>query len=227
MLAGFVGGFGAQAVPETADWMEPDRWPDLDWDRLGHTHGLQKHIFDHRVPPAEAPTFDAWRTATQEHQATVLRHHVEELRRLKYRPAGGFCQFMLADGHPGVTWSVLDHHRVPKEGYVALAEACRPVIVVAERLPAAVRPGDALALDVHVVSDLRTPLEPATVTARAGWRGGGHGWRWSGEVGVDTCVRVGTVRLVVPDAPGGLTLDLDLAAGDVAASNRYTTTILR
>ena len=27
--------FGAQAVPDTADFCEPERWPDLDWDRLG------------------------------------------------------------------------------------------------------------------------------------------------------------------------------------------------
>ena len=36
----FVSEFGAQAVPETAEFMEPERWPDLDWDRLGRTHAL-------------------------------------------------------------------------------------------------------------------------------------------------------------------------------------------
>ena len=33
----FVSEFGAQAVPETADFCEPERWPDLDWERLGRT----------------------------------------------------------------------------------------------------------------------------------------------------------------------------------------------
>jgi hypothetical protein len=35
------------------------------------------------------------------------------------------------------------------------------------------------------------------------------------------------VRFVVPDAPGELVLDLELVAGDVAASARYTATIVR
>jgi beta-mannosidase len=69
------------------------------------------------------------------YQAELIRCHVETLRRLRYRPTR-FAQFCLADGHPDVTWSVLDHARGPKLGYEALCEACRPVIVVADRLPA-------------------------------------------------------------------------------------------
>src|SRR4029453_12917403 len=100
-------------------------------------------------------TFAAWRNATQDYQATVVRRQVEELRRLKYRPAGGFAVSRLADAHPGITTALLDHERRPKAAYAALQAACRPVIVVADRLPAAVTPGEALALDVHVVSDRR------------------------------------------------------------------------
>ena len=56
-LVRWVGEFGAQAVPETADFLEPERWPDLDWERLGRTHALQKRRFDEHVPPAEHATF--------------------------------------------------------------------------------------------------------------------------------------------------------------------------
>ena len=164
---------------------------------------------------------DAWRAATQEHQATVLRHHVEELRRLKYRPAGGFCQFMLADSHPAVSWSVLDHERVPKSGYHALRAACAPVIVVADRPAASYRRGVAVALDVHVVSDLRRPLEGCAVHARLTWTGGSHRWGYAGDVPADAVVRVGTLSFVVPDAPGPLTLDLRLEGGtEVSATYR-------
>src|SRR5690606_7237130 len=103
-----------------------------------------------------------------------IKHHVETLRRLKYRPTGGFAQFFLADALPAVTWSVLDHERRPKLGYAALRDACRPVIVVADRLPARVAPGQALALDVHVVSDLRLPIEAGRGTARLAWSGPGE-----------------------------------------------------
>ncbi|HEX6568125.1 MAG TPA: hypothetical protein VF015_03140, partial [Acidimicrobiales bacterium] len=212
----FVTEFGAQAVPsgDGAAFAEPDRWPDLDWDRLEARHSLQKPVFDRRVPPDGYATFAGWRDATQRYQATLIRRHVEELRRLKYRPAGGFAQFLLADGHPGVTWSVLDHDRRPKLGYEALRAACRPVIVVADRLPATVVAGDTLALDVHVVSDRRTPIDDARVAATLSWPGGEHTWRWGGEVGADGCVRVGTIQAVVPDlgpdATGVLALDLEL-----------------
>ena len=61
----FVGEFGAQAVPEDAAFMEPERWPDLDWERLAEHHALQQAVFDRRLPPAAFATFDEWRRATQ------------------------------------------------------------------------------------------------------------------------------------------------------------------
>lgn len=221
-LGRFVSEFGAQAIPDSDDFLEPARWPDLDWERLGRNHALQKAIFDRRVPAEHHATFDAWRDATQTYQATVIKHHVETLRRLKYRPAGGFCHFCFADGHPAVTWSVLDHERVAKAGYRALAEACQPVIVVADRMAESYRPGDAIALDVHVVSDLRGPIEDAVVRARLGWPGGEHRWSWGGDVGPDSCVRVGTVRALAPDAVGELVLDLALESSVAKVTNTYT-----
>jgi beta-mannosidase len=225
-MARFVSEFGAQAVPRTAGFCEPERWPDLDWERLERTHALQRSILDRYVPEAEHGTFDAWREATQRYQATVVKHHVEHLRRLKYRPTGGFAHFCFADGHPAITWSVLDHERVPKAAHAALAEACRPVIVVADRLPSTLTPGGALALDVHVVSDLRVELTDAVVTARLAWDGGEHRWRWQGTIGADSCVRVATLAALVPDAGGTLALELVLEHPDAGATNRYEARIL-
>ena len=210
-MARFVSEFGAQALPVTDDFVEPSRWPDLDWERLEHHHALQRSMFARNgLDPDGFAAYDDWKTATQEHQANLLKHHIETLRRLKYRPTGGFCQFALTDAHPAVTWSVLGHDREPKPGYLAVTAACRPVIVVCDRPPASVVPGETLALDVHVVSDLRKPIVDATVEARVGWRDGSHTWRWTGDVPADDCVRVGTITLVVPDVPGPLTFDLQM-----------------
>ncbi|MDP9387461.1 MAG: hypothetical protein M3Q48_05895, partial [Actinomycetota bacterium] len=133
-LARFVSEFGAQAVPASDDFLEPERWPDLDWARLRRRHALQLEMFERNgLAPSRFATFEEWRAASQAHQADVVRFTVETLRRLKYRPTGGFCQFSLADGHPGVTWSVLDHERQPKAGWAALVAACAPVVVVADR----------------------------------------------------------------------------------------------
>ncbi len=223
----FVSEFGAQAVPETADFCEPHRWPDLDWARLAHSHALQKPYFDRHVPPSDYPTFEGWRAGTQAYQATVVRRHIETLRRLKYCPTGGFAQFAFADSAPSVTWAVLGHDRRPKAAYLALQAACAPVIVVADRLPASIAPGHALALDVHVVSDRREPVESAEVRAELNWNGGSHRWRWGDDIPADSCVRVGTVQFVVPDVAGRLTLELAVDAGTHSSTNSYEACIAR
>ena len=66
------------------------------------------------MPPAEHATFDEWRDATQRYQALVIDRHIRELRRIKYRPNGGFAQFAFADAAPLVSWSVLDHAAGPE-----------------------------------------------------------------------------------------------------------------
>jgi beta-mannosidase len=225
----FVTEFGAQAVPTNAAFCEQERWPDLDWDRLARTHALQKPIFDRFVPPAEHATFASWQMATQAYQATVVRRQIEALRRIKYRPTGGFAQFCFADGHPAVTWSVLGHDRVPKQAYEALRAACAPVIVVADRLPELLRPGQALTLDVHVVSDLRAGLDGAEVSAELRWASGSRAWRWQGDIPPDACALVGTVDIVVPDDAGPLTLDLHCRHADLTGPvlNDYAATIQR
>ena len=211
----FVTEFGAQAVPDDADFCEPERWPDLDWERLAEHHSLERTVFDRRVPPDDHPTFESWRDATQAYQATLVRYHVETLRRLKYRPTGGFAVCSLGDGHPGVTWSLLDAERRPKAAFAALREVCEPVIVVADRLPAEAGAGDTLSIDVHVVSDLRIPMQDVEVRARLHWTGGERRWRFGGDVDADTCLRIGTLQIVVPDQPGPLTLDLELHGPDL------------
>ena len=158
----------------------------------------------------------------------VVRRQVEALRRIKYAPTGGFAQFCFADGHPAVTWSVLGHDRAPKLGYDALRAACRPVIVVADRLPERrARRATGSDLDVHVVSDLRVGRSSAAeVEARLSWTGGERTWRWSGVVPADA-VRAGRSRSDgrVPDAPGPLSLELCCRFGDEVVENRYDATI--
>ncbi|MGE3833536.1 MAG: hypothetical protein AB7H43_01995 [Acidimicrobiia bacterium] len=114
-----------------------------------------------------------------------------QLRRLKYRPSGGF---LLADRDDAAT-------------------ACAPLAVVADRLPARLAPGAALVLDVHVVNDRRQALTGAVVEARLDWSGGSHAWRWRGDAPADGCSRVGTIQVVVPDAPGPCSLALELTIG--------------
>jgi len=181
-LARFVTEFGAQAVPESAEFMEPERWPKLDWERLFEHHACQKLVFDRLVPPDDFETFDEWRTATQAYQAALVQLQVEDLRRLKYSPTGGFCHFCFADGHPAVTWSVLDHERTAKRGYGALRDACRAVLPMLE-------PRQGL---VHVANERRDTLDDAVIEVTADSRRLG---RFSGDIAADAVTYVGRVDL--------------------------------
>jgi beta-mannosidase len=223
-LARFLSEFGAQAIPVDAAFCDPGRWPDLDWEHLANVHGLQRTFFERVVPTAGHPSFESWAEATRAYQARLLRRHIEELRRLKYHPNGGFALFAWADArdHPCVSWSVLGHDRQAKPAYEAVADACRPVIVVADRLPGQVAEGTALELDVHVVNDLRTTLRDARVTATLSWPGCSTSWTWTGDAPADSVVRVGAVTAVVgaPEGPGEVHLDLVLDHPDAQATNR-------
>lgn len=233
VLARFVGSFGTPAAPLGAEFLDPTRWPDLDWDALGSALGVNRAKFDRRIPPADYKTPDAWALATQAYQATVARYHVESLRRLKYRPTGGFCYALLADCQPAVSRALLDDRRRPKEAFAALRAACAPVVVVADRPAATYPPGAGLDLAVHVVSDLRVPLGEVTATATLTWPGGRRAWGWRGDVPADDCVLVGRVVADLPaDAePGPLQVDLALSwrkrpGGEVATvTNRYASEV--
>jgi beta-mannosidase len=221
----FVSEFGAQSVPDTAEFIDISTWPDLDWDHLRDHYGMQPSVFAERVPPHHFATFDEWRHATQSYQAELIRYHVETLRRLKYRPTGGFCVFTFNDSAPAVSWSLLDHQRAPKLALHALTRACAPVIVVADRPPDIVTAGEELRLDLHVVNDLRQALAPAVVTAVVRWAGGEIRQSFSGDVPPDSCVKVGRVQVEVPDTLGALTIDVSFTAGAVSASNHYATVV--
>lgn len=225
-VARFVTEFGAQAVPQDASFLEPERWPNLDWERAYRNYALQKPFFDEHVPPAEHESFDEWKEATQRYQADLVRHHVHALRLLKYRPTGGFAQFCFADGHPSVTWSVLGHDRVPKLGYEALRAACAPVIVVASRLPGEIQPGEPLLLTVHAVSDQRISFSDMVTTLHLNWSQDGTSkhlqWRWQGDLPADGCIKVGAVDTLVPAADDELAVLVELRDddGELVAEHR-------
>lgn len=212
----FVGAFGAASA--ASDEAEP---------RRGTLVDDQRARLELRIPPRGFDDHRAWCDATQRYQAELLRHHIETLRRLKYRPTGGFCLSTWNDARPGVSTGVIDHAMRPKAALRTVVDACRPVIVVADTMPSTLRPGDASALDVHVVSDLRRPLDDLCCTALLRWAGGEHSWSWRGSVPPDACVRVGTVQFLVPDVDGELWLDLTVEHPDVAATNRYVAVVRR
>jgi beta-mannosidase len=212
--ARFVAEIGAQAVPRSASFMAPERWPDLDWGDLAEHYCLQKGIFDRRVPPARYPSFEAWSDATQAYQADLVRSQVEALRRLRDRPTGGFAVHCLNDAQPAVSCALLDYEREPKAAFAALQAACAPVLVTADWPAPGYPPGGTFSFNVHVINDGRQPLGPAVVEVRLAWPGGGRDWRLTGDVAAAGCTFVGRLTAVLPDLGA---LRAAQAAGEVGA----------
>ncbi len=217
----FVSEFGAQSVPVSADFCEPERWPNLNWDAIAAQHGLDRNVMLHRIPPSMFETFDEWAEATRLYQAFVVKTQIETLRRLKYRPTGGFSVHHLNDSQPAISTSLLGDDRRPKPAYQSLVDACRPVIVTADPFPYDPVPGTTVTLGVHVVNDLQTAAGNAVVRATLHDPTGSFEYRWEGEIEADTVVRVGEVRWQVPSGIGDVTLDLELTGTDVTVTNRY------
>ena len=195
--------------------------------------------------PAMGRFVSAFGTPEAEDQPAVVKTTIETLRRLKYRPTGGFLLHALADAGAadiagaaaaaGGGFGVLDGLRRPKPGWWALVEACRPLIVVADHLPGSVRAGDYLDLAVHVVNDTRADVPDMQVQARMLGPDGRvvREHRWEGTARADDCVLVGRLAVTVPAVSRAGTLSLELTLTDsggageptVMATNRYTTVI--
>ncbi len=228
-LVRFVSEFGAHAPPDTAPFIDDELaahdWPDLDWARLEAEYGYQRDQFERLFPPSEFDSYESWRSTTQLYQSAVLKTQIETLRRLKYRPAGGFCFYALADPAPVISASIMDHERVPKDAYAVVKAACASVLVVADEPPAWVNEGNRLRLDVHLVNDTRDEIDFAVVDAVATWAGGEQRWRFGGPVPADEVVKVGRIELTVPKTLGELAIELTMTAGELVSHNRYTTAV--
>ncbi len=207
-LGRFVSAFGAQSVPTTSDWMQLTAWPDLDWAALAEHHGMERRAFDAHVPAADAKSFDEWCDATQAYQAALLQMQIEDLRRCKGTPCGGFAVFCLADPSPAIGFGLLDHERVAKRAYGAVRDACRPVLATVDP-----RTGN-----VHVVNDTRVAMQGATVVVAVD----GRTRQWRGDIAADSVVFIGTADL--DDAVDVEVVLTHPEAGRVA--NRYPLLIL-
>jgi len=227
----FISGFGAATVSARSHPTGIDDWPDPDWQRIGRSVGADPSSLQHLVPPRHIHSRHDWARLTEAAQANVVRTTIEQLRKLKYRPVGGFIQHYLIDPSPSGGFGVIDRSRAPKAAAEALTEACRPVIVVADPLPLMTHRGDPIKVDVHVVSDLQTDLPDAVVTATI--QVGSevlHIQGWTGPVQADECTFIGTVSFTIPDSVTSETdtieLLLHLESDSVEVGNHYLSQLI-
>lgn len=223
----FVSEFGAQSVPHRTKPADAANWPDLDWRELSDRYGLQHDVMQQRVPTDDHQSFESWSAATRTYQGQVIRAQIETLRKLKYRPTGGFCQFFFADAADMISCSVLDQERRPKEpAFSALSAACQQVIVTADPLPKAIAVDTVVRQAIHVVSDLRKPIAEAEVEVELRWPSGVRSWQFGGALEADSVAKVGDIEWTIPDRRGPVTLELTLRFDETVLKNRYESVAL-
>ena len=132
--------------------------------RLGRTRAASRapdrRVRTRAMPPGDAKSFDEWRATTQAYQAALLQLQIEDLRRLKYAPTGGFAQFSLRGSAPG---GQLVGARPRARAEARLRRAAR-------RLPAVLPMVEPRAGLVHVVNDTRADAGGADARGRVDGR---------------------------------------------------------
>jgi beta-mannosidase len=150
---------------------------------------------------------------SQAYQNQVIRFATESYRQQKGDGITGVIQFMAVEPWPAITWAVLDYWRRPKPGYDVLRQVMQPLLLTAV-LPARPVAGDAWALHVLVVNDLRT----AYLAAVARWAIHDESGAavYDGQLDFDVPADGRTESVAVsmqPLAPGSYTLRLALHDG--------------
>jgi len=219
----FVSEFGAQAIPDSAEFVAIGQWPELDWGTLSDRCGADSEILQSRFPTENFPDFDHWRQATQIYQADLIRTYVETLRRLKYQPTGGFCLFSLNSPAPTISHAIIDHQHRPTLAYETLRAACSPVLPIADLLEDPLVSGTRHRLSVHVVNDLPTDIADADL--RIEINGVDENWHFHGDIPADSCVLIGKISFDTPQDADELEIRLCLTAHsyrrEISVGNTY------
>ena len=214
-LGAFIGTIGSQSVV-IADWSE----------QAPTFTTAQQAAFDRYLPRTAYCSGVEWAHATQAYQAEIIRTQIETLRRLKYSPTGGFCVVSLFDAEPDGGFGIVDIERQPKLAFDALAQSCRPLIIVADQPVRLVTPGEVVSLAVHAVNDSRRAVTPVRVRAIASigdWR---EERTWEGRIEADSVTFIGNIEFQAPPITGALIIELELTSIDDLLSNRYQTVVI-
>jgi beta-mannosidase len=161
----FVTEFGSQSLPnlDSSKKFMADRLEAIDWKHLQARHHYQGFFMRRFVNPKKYRTLADFIAATQSYQSELNRYHIDRLRALKYKPAGGVTPFMFLDSNPAIQWSVIDYWRVPKASYFALQNAMRPIYAFTILDRSRYRRGAVATVPIYAVNDTWDPA-PVTVT---------------------------------------------------------------
>lgn len=154
----FVTEFGAQSFPnyENAKKFLPDDLREADFKHLNRHYLLQWDLMKLWIDTSSMDLKDVGERS-QAYQSEINRYYVDRLRFYKYKPNGGFLNFMFMDSQPGVSWSIIDYWRTPKKSYYDYAKSLSPQYAFSLTPKDRYRQGSRTELPVYVVNDAPQP----------------------------------------------------------------------
>jgi beta-mannosidase len=197
-------------------------WPPASTAAIIGDSPVDADVLAERLPPAAFDSAAAWHRAAHNHQSQLIRAQVETLRRLAYRPTGGFVVAHLADLRAGLSPSLVDHTGTPKPAYAAMRSVCAPVLVTLEGWPGCAHPGERLASAVHLINGTRSELTGARCEIELRWDGGAGRWEFEGDLGADSVGLIGRIAVVVPEGITRIDAFLRVVDDREVAGARYT-----
>lgn len=220
-LAQLIGTISAPTIPLSTEFCPSEAWPRLDWAVLAGRHGAIVDALLTQFPPDQFATFAEFADAVRLGQARYLQRVIETVRSVDRSKGAGYFQADLCSPGPLFNAAVIDHLGQRGPGWLALANASRPLLAVADWIPERLSAGAGFGLDVRVINDLHRPLGPVRVTARFDWNEHVHSWAWSGDIGPQSVITIGTMQVAAPARNADVTLRLSLDAGGATIENRY------
>lgn len=197
-------------------------WPPTDVTALVGDSPVDPDVLTGRLPPDAFDSAADWHRATHNYQSLLIRTHLETLRRLKYRPTGGFVVAHLADLRDVLSPALIDHTGAHKLAFATMRSVVAPVLVTLDPWPGCAHAGDHLDLAVHLINDTRSELIGARCEVRLNWTGGGRRWEFEGDIAADSVGLVGRIDLDVLDGFERIDAALRLWCDPVETDAHYT-----
>jgi beta-mannosidase len=101
---------------------------------------------------------------SQHYQSEFLKKHIAFYRIQKFKPNNGYFQFTFTDCWKGITWSVCDYDRNPKEGYDALKAVSQPLLPIINPYSPKSKDQNERVYDILIINDFEKEFPGTLLT---------------------------------------------------------------
>jgi len=205
----FPGGVGSQSASKKSSDIGSSNL------KLDELESVNIHI-----PKEKFMDATSWANESQQYQSDLLKFHIEFYRKLMFKPCGGFCIYTLEDNNSFGGFGLLDSDGYEKKAASTVLLTNQPVLPVLES-PSELTVNQEISLSIHVINDLQTPVNEATLTATVENTDLDIVTSWRGSFDANSTSYVSQLKFLTPPTSGRLKVTLKLETDDFEIDNDY------